>query len=123
MSRPQFASVWWPFGYIPIELAATKIYQQTPKSFPTGWAGTNDGATKIQDSMSKQILEVTTVPMFGKRRLETKLQEIVRGSFSNDRVSFLGDTLLYDGVPMFENVVIERRDMTKALQEVNSYVP
>ena len=73
--------------------------------------------------MSKQILEVTTVPMFGKRPLETKLQEIVRGSFSNDRVSFLGDTLLYDGVPMFENVVIERRDMTKALQEVNSYVP
>jgi hypothetical protein len=116
----QLVSFWYPFGYMPIELAATKAYQRNTESFAAGWAAALSPATPIPDSMSKQILEDTTVQIFGKRPLECKLREIRRGSFSNGKASFHGNRLLYEGKPMFEDVAIKRRDLSKAIQELSS---
>jgi hypothetical protein len=120
LNQLQLVRGWYPFWYMPIELAATRAYQRNTDSFAAGWAAALSPATPIPDSMSKQILEDTTVKIFGKRPLEHKFREIRKSSFSNGKACFHGNRLLYEGTPMFEDVAIRRCDLSKVIQELHS---
>lgn len=116
--------VLWPFGYLPIDLAAMLTYQRTLHSGAAGWARTirQGGGASIEAQFSKVLAEDTSIPIFGKLPLTKDFQEIPKPTFDDYRITFQGDKLNHKEhqASLFEGVSIKRVDLAKAIREINA---
>jgi len=114
----------WHFGYMPINKAAVIAYQKTQNTGNAGWAGVSHlrEGTPIPDMYSKYLADETSIPIFGIRPLLKEFELIDKRTFRDYRVTFHGDVLRHQDHPgnIFERVSIKRKDLDKAIRELNA---